>query len=52
LQSWVQNRPAGLKLATSLKKLADCPPLTEPEFTEKRAALEAIMIEAPAIGKE
>ena len=41
-----------LKLATSLKKLADCPPLTESEFAEKRAALESIIIEAPAIGKE
>jgi 4Fe-4S ferredoxin len=41
-----------LKLATSQKDLADCPPLTEPEFAEKRAALDSIMIEAPAIGKE
>jgi 4Fe-4S ferredoxin len=41
-----------LKLATSQKKLADCPSLTELEFSEKRAALENIIIEAPAIGKE
>ena len=41
-----------LKLATSQKKLSDCPPLTEPEFAEKRAALESIIIEAPALGKE
>ncbi len=40
-----------LKLATSQKKLADCPPLATPEYAEKRAALEAIVIEAPAIGK-
>ena len=39
-----------LKLATSQKKLADCPPLAEPQYAEKRAALEEIIIEAPAIG--
>jgi ArsR family metal-binding transcriptional regulator len=39
-----------LKLAASQKRLADCPPLTEPQYAEKRAALEAIVIEAPAIG--
>ncbi len=39
-----------LKLATSQKKLADCPPLATPEYAEKRAALERIVIEAPAIG--
>ncbi len=41
-----------LKLATSQKKLADCPPLTEPVFAEKKAALDSLIIEAPAIGKE
>jgi len=39
-----------LKLATSQKKLAHCPPLAEPQYDEKRAGLEAIIIEAPAIG--
>ncbi len=39
-----------LKLAVSQKKIADCPPLAEPQYTEKRAALEEIVIEAPAIG--
>ena len=39
-----------LKLAVSQKKLADCPPLSEPQFAEKLAALEGIVIEAPAIG--
>lgn len=34
-----------LKLAASQKRLADCPPLFEPQFTEKRAALEEIVIE-------
>lgn len=38
-----------LKLATSQKKLADCPPLAEPKYAEKRTGLEAIIIEAPAI---
>lgn len=38
-----------LKLAVSQKKLADCPPLSEPQYAEKRAALEEIVIEAPAI---
>jgi ArsR family metal-binding transcriptional regulator len=39
-----------LKLAASQKCLADCPPLAEPAHAEKRAGLEAIVIEAPAIG--
>lgn len=39
-----------LKLAVSQKKLADCPPLSEPQNTEKLGALEEIVIEAPAIG--
>lgn len=39
-----------LKLAASQKKLADCPALLEPQYTEKLAALEEMIIEAPAIG--
>jgi ArsR family metal-binding transcriptional regulator len=39
-----------LKLAVSQKKLADCSPLVEPRYTEKLAALEEIVIVAPAIG--
>jgi ArsR family metal-binding transcriptional regulator len=39
-----------LKLAASQKKLADCPPLFEPQYAAKLAALEEIVIEAPAIG--
>lgn len=39
-----------LKLSVSQKKLADCPPLFEPQYTEKRIALEEIIIDAPAIG--
>jgi ArsR family metal-binding transcriptional regulator len=39
-----------LKLTVSQKKLADCPPLLEQQHTEKRIALEEIVIEAPAIG--
>jgi 4Fe-4S ferredoxin len=38
-----------LKLAASQKKIADCPPLAEPQYAEKRAALGEIVIEAPAI---
>jgi ArsR family metal-binding transcriptional regulator len=38
-----------LKLATAQKKLADCPPLAEPQYADLRAGLEAIIIEAPAI---
>jgi ArsR family metal-binding transcriptional regulator len=38
-----------LKLAASQKALADCPPLAAPQYAEKRAALEEIIIEAPAI---
>jgi ArsR family metal-binding transcriptional regulator len=41
-----------LKLSASQRKLADCPPLFEPQYAEKRAALEAIVIEAPAIGSK
>lgn len=39
-----------LKLAVSKKKPADCPPLSEPQNAEKLAALDEIVIEAPAIG--
>jgi ArsR family metal-binding transcriptional regulator len=39
-----------LKLAASQKKIADCPPLLEPQHAERLAALQAIVIEAPAIG--
>lgn len=39
-----------LKLAASQRKIADCPPLLEPRFAEKLAALRAIVVEAPAIG--
>ena len=40
-----------LKLAASQKKLSDCPPLADPEHAEKLAALQRIVIDAPAIGK-
>lgn len=39
-----------LKLSVSQKYLADCPPLFEPQHNEKRIALEAILIDLPAIG--
>jgi ArsR family metal-binding transcriptional regulator len=39
-----------LKLVASQKAISDCPGLLEPQFTEKLAALQAIVIEAPAIG--
>ena len=39
-----------LKLAVSQKKLADCPPLFEPQYAEKLSALQEFVIEAPAIG--
>lgn len=40
-----------LKLAASQKKLGDCPLLSQSQYAEQRAALEAIVIDAPAIGK-
>ncbi len=40
-----------LKLVVSQKKLADCPPLAEPQYAETLAALEEIVIEAPATGR-
>jgi ArsR family metal-binding transcriptional regulator len=39
-----------LKLVAAQKRLEDCPPLAEVQYTEKRAALEKIMIDAPSIG--
>ncbi len=39
-----------LKLAASQKQIADCPPLSEPDYGERRVALQAIVIEAPSIG--
>jgi ArsR family metal-binding transcriptional regulator len=39
-----------IKLVASQKKLTDCAPLTEPQYVEKLSALQAIVIDAPAIG--
>jgi ArsR family metal-binding transcriptional regulator len=39
-----------LKLAVSQKKLVDCPAMGESQYAEKRRGLEAILIDAPAIG--
>ncbi len=39
-----------LKLAASQKKIEDCPSLSEPQYAERLAALQAIVIEAPSIG--
>jgi ArsR family metal-binding transcriptional regulator len=39
-----------LKLAAAQKKLADCPPLSEPQYADKLAMLEEIITETPAIG--
>jgi len=39
-----------LKLSISQKRLGDCPPLAEPQYAEKLAALQQIVIDAPAIG--
>lgn len=39
-----------LKLTASQKKIADCPPLLETKYAEKLAALQEIVIEAPASG--
>ncbi|OGN90947.1 MAG: hypothetical protein A2Y88_14120 [Chloroflexi bacterium RBG_13_48_10] len=39
-----------LKIATSQKKLSDCPTMAHPQYADKRAELEAMIIEAPAIG--
>jgi len=39
-----------LKLATSQKTIADCPPLSELKFSSNLAALQEIIIDLPAIG--
>jgi ArsR family metal-binding transcriptional regulator len=39
-----------IKLTVSQKKLADCPPLAEPPHAEKRATLQDLVIDAPALG--
>lgn len=39
-----------IKLVASQKKLEDCPPLKEPQYARNLAALEELVIEAPAIG--
>lgn len=39
-----------LKLSASQTRLADCPPLAEPQYAGKLAALQTIVIDTPAIG--
>ena len=39
-----------IKLVAAQRKLADCPPLAKAQYAQNRAALEEIIIEAPAIG--
>jgi ArsR family metal-binding transcriptional regulator len=39
-----------LKLATSQRKLRDCPPLFGPQYADKLIALEEIIVEAPPVG--
>ncbi len=39
-----------IKLVASQKKLVECVPLIEPQHAEKLVALQAIIIDAPAIG--
>lgn len=39
-----------LKLVASQKKIADCPPLSEPAYAARLVALQAVVIDAPAIG--
>jgi ArsR family metal-binding transcriptional regulator len=39
-----------LKLAAAQVRPADCPPLFEPQYADRLARLQAIVIEAPAIG--
>jgi len=39
-----------LKLAASQKKIADCPPLLDPVHGDRLAGLQAIVMDAPAIG--
>ena len=40
-----------LKLAASQKKVADCPPLYTSQYAENLRALQAMVIDAPAIGR-
>lgn len=40
-----------LKLVTSQKTLADCPPLYEPQLIDKLTVLQEMVIDTPAIGK-
>ena len=39
-----------LKLVAAQSRLEDCPPLFEPQYADQLARLQAIVIEAPAIG--
>lgn len=39
-----------LKLTAAQRKLADCPLLAEPQYADRLAGLQAIIIDAPAIG--
>ena len=39
-----------LKLAASQRQIADCSQLSEPQYTDQLAALQAVMIDAPSIG--
>lgn len=39
-----------VKLAASQKKIQDCHPLFQPEYAEKLAALQEMVIDAPSIG--
>ncbi|MEJ2708606.1 MAG: (Fe-S)-binding protein [Anaerolineales bacterium] len=39
-----------LKLAASQKKLTECSPLSDPQYTNNKIALEALMVGAPRIG--
>ncbi|MFN3308251.1 MAG: (Fe-S)-binding protein [Anaerolineales bacterium] len=39
-----------IKVAASQKKIEDCPPLFQPQYAEKLAALQEIVIDAPSIG--
>jgi ArsR family metal-binding transcriptional regulator len=39
-----------LKLSASQKRLGDCPPLIEPEYTDRLAALQEIVIDTPMMG--
>ena len=40
-----------VKLAASQRSVSECPPLLEPSHAEKLAGLQAIIIEAPAVGQ-